>query len=189
MAQTNDKYLEIVGPLFQLPKAIETKLAKTGFRPSIDPPFEEPGLPIKLSSSTNDELHNLYDKLLCFYGYLSDQLTRQEPYMVTAKKAVEVVTALAFKEAIKQKDLKNADARKAYVETHEFVQKATREYIYFKQLHSAQEERRRKISKFIDRVYRELTLRQPRSTFTSRGPSQAQQRSNISRMFKPVTRE
>lgn len=154
------RYKELATPFQKLQQKIDEDLAATGFSPQAEPPLEEPELPSRLSGKTSTELKNLYDDLLRFYGYLSDQTTRYEPFLVTTKKVLETLSAEARKEANSNSSLKNAEARKAYIETHSAVLSATADYLYFKQLNAAQEERKRKLSKYMDRVYRELALRQ-----------------------------
>ena len=153
------RYLEISAPFEELQQRIETDLAKTGFEPKNTPPSAEPDLPDRLSTWTEVAVKDLYDKTLKFYGYLCDQITRYESYLSTTKRRLDVTTAVAIQEANEDKGLKNAEVRGAYVDDHPAVKSALYDYLYFNQMSSAQEERRKKLSKYIERIYRELALR------------------------------
>ena len=138
---------------------LERDLKATGFSPSKDPPKEtEPVIDKVLSKCTSTELRDLYDEFLMFYNYITDQITRCLCFLEVTKARQSQHHAEAMQEAHISKKLTNADLRKAYVETHGSYLAAKRDYLYFKQLLSAQEERRRKISKSMERISREIWL-------------------------------
>ncbi|MBP72881.1 MAG: hypothetical protein CMA70_04775 [Euryarchaeota archaeon] len=139
---------------------LEKELRSTGFNPTAEPPLkEEPEITASLSELPLRELKDLYDCYLVFYGYLTDQITRCLCFLEVTKARQALQYAEAMKRAHSDKSLTNADIRKASVETNVEYIKAKRDYLYFKQLLAAHEERRRKMSKSMDRVGRELWLR------------------------------
>jgi len=142
-----------------LKSQLEADLKTTGFNPGTEPPQKEPEIITNLSELRVSSLKNLYDQYLIFYGYLTDQITRCLVFSEVTKARQAQKQAEAMKEAHANKELTNADIRKAYVETNNSYLLAKRDYLYFKQLLAAHEERRRKMSKSMDRVGRELWLR------------------------------
>ena len=185
----SSKYIDVSEPFLSLQQKIERDLAATGFAPKVTPPFEEPDLPTRLSMMTETDLKDAYDNLLRFYGYLCDQIGRYEPYLVTTKKRLEAVTGVATLEVSKDKQYTNAGQRDAAVNTNEVVLQAVTDHLYFKQMSGAQEERRKKLSKYIDRVYRELSFRYGYDKFKSNQQGQGysnkeeSRKAKLSRMF------
>jgi aspartyl/asparaginyl-tRNA synthetase len=90
---------------------------------------------------------------------LTDQITRCEVYLETTKKRVEIVKSELTLQSMNEPSLANAEARKAWVEAHEAHLVVLFDYLYFKQLYAAQEQRRKKMSKSMDRIYREIMSR------------------------------
>ncbi len=153
------KYLELSAPFEELQQRMEADLRQTGFAPKTKPPSSEPELPERLSQMADNEVKDIYDKTLRFYGYLCDQIARYEPFLVTTKKRLVVIEAEALQEAYDKGTLKNAELRRAHVDRHPAVKSALYDYLYFKQMNAVQEERRKKLSKNIERIYRELAFR------------------------------
>lgn len=144
----------------ELKTQLERELKATGFSPKAEPPLkEEPTVNSNLSAMSLNQLKDLYDEYLMFYGYLTDQITRCLCFVEVTKARQAQQHAEAMKKAHNDKSLTNADLRKADVETNSAYIRAKRDYLYFKQLLAAHEERRRKMSKSMDRVGRELWLR------------------------------
>jgi len=176
--------LSIGDPFLELREQLEGALINTGFNPASNPPSKEPRVTGSLSDASDRELKNLYDSFLAFYDYLTDELTRCEIYLETTKERADTVHASIVLEANKQNDLTNAEARKSFVLTHPAYIAAKKDYLYFKQLYSAQEQRRKKMSKSMDRLYRELMLRLNEEKYNSpSGPPKPQ----IKNIFRPVS--
>jgi len=76
-----------------------------------------------------------------------------------SKARLDLKTAEASQRAASDQRLTNADMRKASVDTDPGVIGAKRDYIYFKGRLSVQEDRKKKISKCMDRIGRELWFR------------------------------
>ena len=176
--------LSIGDPFLELREQLEGALVKTGFNPAPNPPSKEPRVVGSLSDASDRELKNLYDSFLAFYDYLTDELTRCEVYLETTKERADTVHASIILEANKQKELTNAEARKSYVITHPAHIAAKKDYLYFKQLYSAQEQRRKKMSKSMDRLYRELMLRLNEDKY---GGSSSPPKQPVKNMFRPVS--
>ena len=167
----------------KLKETLINDLGKTGFKPQSTPPSEEPRIRRKVSRMTAPELKDLYDEFLAYYDYLTDQITKWEIYLGTTKEMADTVHGAVLLEIHKDKDLKNAELRKAAVATHPAYLAARKDYLYVKQMHSAQDERRKRISKSMDRIYRELMLR----TQDDAGRSfEAPRHPAVKNMFKPV---
>jgi hypothetical protein len=154
-------------PFLELQDALEKDLAATGFNPDMTARTDEPRIDGRLSGRTEIALKDLYDDLLNFYDYLSDQITRYILRKDSAKARIAYVRATTARDL--PKSLSNAEARKAYIESHDAVVTVICDHLYFKQMHESLEERRRKISKSIERVSRELYLRN--SKFAGPPPS------------------
>lgn len=166
-----DRFLE-------LKNAIEGELERTGFRPSVVPPGPEPALPTRLAGMPTDEVLGLCDDFQGFYNFLTDEITRCLTFEEVTKARVSYTRAVALKRVLMDKSLSNDKLRSAEIETDEQFLEAQGEYLYFKQMHEAQEERRRKLSKSMDRLYRELNLRgtghpSPQSSQYGRAPMPA----------------
>ena len=147
-------------PFLELQETLEQDLAATGFRPGEEPSGGEPRITGRLSARSDVVLKDLYDDLLNFYDYLSDQITRFILRKDSAKARVTYIRALTTRNA--PSSLGNAEQRKAYVESHADVIAVICDHLYFKQMHESLEERRRKISKSIERIARELYSRNSR---------------------------
>lgn len=163
-------------PFFELKDTLDKDLSSQGFDPDKSPPGKEPRIRTKLSAKTSVQLRDLYDEFLGYYGYLTDVITRCVVFKDITKGRLVSEKARVTLAATKTATLKNAEARKAWVDCHPDVNAATCEYLYFKEMYEATEERRRKLSKSMDRIYRELLLREEnshasRSTPPSRGSS------------------
>jgi hypothetical protein len=143
-----------------LKTTLEKDLKSTGFSPDRKPPLEkEPKIEANLSRVETEGLKDLYDQYLIFYSYLTDQITRCIVFFEVTKARHVQKHAEAMKKAHTNKNLTNADLRKACVETDVIYLNAKRDFLYFKQMLAAHEERRRKMSKSMDRVGRELWFR------------------------------
>ena len=167
----------------KLKETLIADLSKTGFKPQVTPPCEEPRLREKVSRLTEHELKDMYDEFLSYYDYLTDQITKWEVYLGTTKEMADVVHGAVLLEVYENKILKNAELRKAAVVVHPAYLSARKDYLYVKQMHSAQDERRKRISKSMDRIYRELMLRTQDDTGRS---FETQRNSSVKNMFKPV---
>ena len=143
-------------PFLELQQALERDLAATGFAPSNSPPTAEPTIAGRLRAKSEEYLKDLYDDLLNFYDYLTEQITRCVLRQDAAKARVVYIRAKAMQSVSK---LPNAEARKNAVEVDPEVVEVTCDYLYYRQMHEAMDERRRKNSKAIERVSRELYLR------------------------------
>lgn len=110
-------------------------------------------------------MRDTYDEFLAYYKYLSDLLPRCTAFKEITKARQVVVRATALLDANKRQELGNSDSRKAWVETRPEVVTAVCEYLYFKSLYDATEERRHGLSKSMDRIYRELMLRSENSEY------------------------
>ncbi|MBT3328163.1 MAG: hypothetical protein HN396_18215 [Gemmatimonadales bacterium] len=147
-----DRFLE-------LKDTVEGELKRTGFDPVVNPPGPEPVLPARLAPMKTEDVLGLCDDFQMFYNYLTDEITRCLTFEEVAKARVTFTKATALKAALANKKLTNDKARTAEVDTDDQYLESQVEHLYFKQMHEAQEERRRKISKSMDRLYRELNLR------------------------------
>lgn len=192
-AEDVKRILAIGKPFLELKDRLEKDLKATGFNPANNPPSVEPSLPAKLSVLTDDGLRDLYDDFLKYYDYLTDQITRCEVYLGTTKERAAAIYAAIKLEAAQDDRFKNAEARNSFVDVHPAYLAAMQDYLYFKQFHAAQEERRKKISKSIERVSRDLWGRsqdqkglEPRTTFTR---VHADNKQRIQNMYKPVSKE
>lgn len=143
----------------ELRETLEGELQRTGFKQPSGPPMEEPEIPRRLRELRIDALVDLLDDFQSFYNYLSDEITRVLTFEGITKAQVDLQYALAKKEVSLDKNLTNEAARTMAVETDLTYLTAVRDHLYFKQSHAQLEERRRKISKSIERLYRELLYR------------------------------
>ena len=140
-----------------LRKTLEEDLRATGFSPDREPPGEEPRIPQGLKDLPNEDLKSLYDTFLAFFEYISDQLAKASSYATISKARLESVAADATLACVRDKQLTNADLRKAFVIKASVG--AKRDYVYFKAQVDVHEARLRKISKSMDRLGRELWFR------------------------------
>lgn len=184
--KTNEELLEAGKVFLSLSDEIDEELTRTGFDPKGEPSGAEPKLPERISELTETQVKDLYDTFLSFYVYLSDRITNISVYLGVTQKAADVVEAQIVLEAGKNKEeLHNAELRKAHVIAHPALIHAQKDAVYFKQLKTAQEHRLKKISKSMDRLYRELMIRQPRwSAGDNKGGEQDRPRKRHA--FKPV---
>jgi len=159
-----------------LKDTLEQELQRTGFKQPEAPPIGEPEMPRRLRELAIDDLVDLVDDFQVFYNYLSDEITRVLTFEGITKAQVDLQYALAKKEAALNKELTNESARNIEVETNEVYLGAVADYLYFKQGHAQLEERRRKISKSIERLYRELMYRD--QSLASRGGQNYGQHAN-----------
>ena len=136
---------------------LEEDLRTTGFSPDREPPGEEPKIPHGLKYLPNEDIKGLYDSYLSFFEYISDQLAQASSYATISKARLEFIAAESTLASVKEKNLTNAELRKAYV-TKACVG-AKRDYVYFKAQVDVHEARLRKISKSMDRLGRELWFR------------------------------
>lgn len=143
----------------ELKDMIEGELARTGFNPPVNPPGPEPALPPRLTHIHLEGLINLCDDFQAFYNFLTDEITRGLTFEEITRARVAFTKAQARKRVLADKAFTNDKVRDAEVDADSDVLEAVCEYLYFRQMHEAQEERRRKISKSMDRLYRELNLR------------------------------
>jgi hypothetical protein len=148
-------------PYVETMTALERDLDSSGFSRRDKPAEVEPCLPVtkKVRQMTKDEVSDLYDECLSFHGYLANELA----YLNLLKSVTEVklrkARATAKLAVSKDRALANADAREAAVELDEGVQEAEWEHLQTRALADAHEERRRNLSKTMDRLWRELQLR------------------------------
>ena len=180
------RVLKIGEPYLKLRTQLEKDLKKSGFIPASEPPCEEPYIQGNISDMSEKSLKDMYDKFLAFYDYLTDLITHQEVYLHTTKERSDTIYAAIFLEAMKDKALSNAEARKCFVQIHPAYMVAKHDYLYCKQYHAAQEERRRKISKSMDRLYRELMLRAQRDSPSEAFPA-AERQHRVKNMFRPIS--
>jgi hypothetical protein len=183
---SGDEGILALGDAFlELRTRLEKDLRDTGFDPDTKPPFKEPRITFSLSELTDKDLRDQYDRFLRFYDYLTDEITRCEVYLGTTKARATTIFAAISLEVHEQKAYTNAETRKHAVLVHPSYLVAQKDFLYFNQLHSALEERRRKMSKSIDRIYREITFRMSdfKTPYAKSGPETKKQ---IKNMFRPV---
>lgn len=154
----------------ELQELLEQEMARTGFDPPVNPPCKEPTLPTKLRLEKVADLTDLADSLQTFYNYLSDEITRCLTFEGPTKARMDMMFAEARRNAQNDKSLTNDKMREVEVELNPQYLEAVRDHLYFKQARASHEERRRKVSKSIDRVYRELLSRNPRFPIPSDSP-------------------
>lgn len=147
-----DKYDQLRGML-------EQDLANTGFNPEREPPGLEPRLPKGVSSLPQDQLRAHYDDYQAFYEFLTDQLIRILPHLETNRERAKTTLAAVRGEVLANTALTNKEARDSAIETDERVTGTRIRVVYLETLQAAQEERRKKMSKAMERLYRELMLR------------------------------
>ena len=183
-----DEGIMALGDTFlELRTRLEKDLEKTGFSPEPSPPFKEPRIKNHLSESSDSELRNMYDDFLRFYDYLTDEITRCEVYLGTTKERANTIHAAISLEVAEQKQYTNAESRKNAVLVHPSYIVARKDFLYFNQLHAALEERRRKISKSIDRIYREITFRSVDHRGAPVRSPGIEPKRQIKNMFRPVS--
>ena len=136
---------------------LEEDLKATGFNPKKAKPCEEPAINA-VSKMSDEKLLELYDQLIAYYDYLSDQVTRLAIYVKTTKERMATVKAAVILDMPKG-EYKNAELRLSYVQTHPDFLTSQQDYLYFRQLHDAQENRLKKFSKLQIRVTREMWFR------------------------------
>lgn len=188
MSRTDAELLQTGDILLGISEEVKTELASTGFSPREDPPGAEPDLPDGVSRMNDTELKDLYDKFLQFYTYLSDKATSSTVYLGVTKSRMDVVEANLVMDAHTRKDeLPNAEVRKAFVVAHAAMIASQKDYLFFKQLTDALERRLKKLSKSMDRLYRELMLRQPSTSGGGSYESRDVPKVPIRRAFKPIS--
>ena len=157
-------------PFVLLLDTLDADLKARGFNPSSSPPGEEPRIRGKLSKKTDIELSNMYDEFLEYFDYLSEDLTDLGVKHGVTKERLAKVRAAAAAEAVQHAGLKTQEARKNWVIVHPDVVQVTVDFQYFEQLVKAQTERSRRISKSMDRIWRELMSRKERTGRTREPP-------------------
>lgn len=173
----------------ELRETLEKDLRATGFSPDRDPPGTEPVIPEGVRDLPNEDLKRLYDEYLAFFEYVSDRLAQASSYASISKARLEQVAAEATLSSVREKQLTNAELRKAFV-TKACVG-AKRDYVYFKAQVDVHEARLRKISKSMDRIGRELWFRTQDDTnqvsnFSSR---RTKPMKKFTSGYKPVSRD
>jgi hypothetical protein len=143
----------------ELRSSLEQELERTGYRSPDGPPFAEPEMPRRLRELTTDQTVDLLDDFQSFYNYLSDEITNVLTFEGAIKARVDLQYATVKMEVLQDKSLTNEASRSAAIETDPRYLSAMRDYLFFKQSHAQLEERRRKISKSLERLYRELIYR------------------------------
>ena len=146
-------------PFIDLKEVIEKDIAATGFYPKENPPGREPTISGGLENKSKAELKNLYDQFLAYYEYVTDDITRLIGYVSVTKVRLDHASAAAVRRAHANPEYTNADLRKAGATTDPVYVEAQKDNLYFKTLLNMQEERRRKFSKCMDRLGRELWFR------------------------------
>jgi len=153
-----------------LSNEVDQELINTGFAPANSPPGTEPHLPTNVSSLPLERVKALYDEFLEFYNYISDRITVGSVPLGLTKDAASVVEAeVVLLAHSKKSEYPNADLRKAFVTSHPALLAAQKDHAFFKQLLGAQNNRLKKLSKSMDRLYRELMIRQPNNWSRDRG--------------------
>lgn len=155
--QAKDRYDLLLGML-------ETDLANTGFNPEKEPPGLEPRLPKGVSSLPQSQLRAHYDDYQAFYEFLTDQLIKILPHLETNRERAKTTLATVRGEVSANTALTNKEARDSAIETDERVIGTRVRVVYLETLQAAQEERRKKMSKAMERLYRELMLRTDQHT-------------------------
>jgi hypothetical protein len=151
---------------------LEKSLGDTGFDPAPEPPSEEePKITTSIARMSEEDIGELYDDFLKYYNYLTDEITRCEVFLKTTQyklKAMEAELKLHANSHSKSLGLSNVELRTAWVESHSLYLSCLHDYLYFKQLYAAQDQRRKKMSKSMDRIWRDLTLRRESYSPTKR---------------------
>jgi len=131
-------------------------LERSGFKRATVPPGPEPVLPRRLRELSAQEVGDSCDDFQAFYNYLTDEIVFCLTYEGPTKVRLDAVRALARKRVTLDTTLTNDRARENEVEVDPEYMGAVRDYCYFKTTHEKYEEWRRKISKSMERLYREL---------------------------------
>jgi hypothetical protein len=153
MSDQSNRYLETVAQL-------ESELDSTGYALERDPPGKEPELPDRvIRDLTVNEVKDLYDKFLAFHAFLSHQLAKCLIYLGAAEARARVARAEVFQRICADKTYTNAELREGAVLLDEDFQRIDADRLYFKSLFDIQEERRKSMSKIMERLARELALR------------------------------
>ena len=143
-----------------LKNTIEEEMRRTGFYPAPHPPAEkEPELPASLSGMAYEDMLKICDELQTFYNYITDEITRCIAFEGSVDMRLRVAEATARRRVTKDKTLPNDKIREAEITLDEGYLDAMEEVKYFEGRHKQLEERRRKHSKSLDRLYREMNLR------------------------------
>ena len=160
-------------PLDDVRDTIEADLHSTGFSPLESPPGKEPKFPKEATSLSTEKLRQLYDDYLSFYEYLTDKIIQTLTYLGPAQAKLTVEKHKVTLEIGSNKAYGNAEMREAAVGCHPTVAELGVDVTYFKTLLEAQEERRKKMSKAMERLYREIMVRTEQQTpqFPHRPPS------------------
>ena len=142
-----------------LKNTLEQDLESTGFTVDDSPPGEEPKIRGDLQSLSIESIKEKYDQFMAYYEYVTDEITRLLGYTAITKARMELAHASAVKKAHANKELTNAEIRKAWVTSESEYVEAHRDHLYFKTMLNMQEERRKKFSKAMDRLGREMWFR------------------------------
>ncbi len=137
-------------------------LKDSGFQLGRQVPAAEPQFPQDTTGIPPEELRKLYDEYLHFYEYLTDQLIQMQLFVGLSKADYAHTRARVLLQVMRDKRATNADVREALVATNEAVLSSYRDMLYQQAYCDMQEERRKKMSKVIERLYRELMLRSDR---------------------------
>lgn len=163
-------------PLDEIRDTLEEDLHATGFSPQANPPGAEPRFPAEAATRTTEQLRQLYDDYLAFYEYLTDRIIELMTFLGPSQAKLQQEKAAATLEVASNKAYSNAELRDAAVTTNPRVRACVEEVTYYKTLLESQEERRRKMSKAMERLYREIYLRTEQQ-----GPQFPQQPSRFTR--------
>ena len=140
-------------------------------------PQASPALSVDLSACEEDALKRQYDQQLHYYAYLTAQLTRYDSQMGLLEASLQVEKAKALLRAEQNHPKAAAPIRAAHAQTDQAYMEALLMHAQMAGIVGALKEQRSVTSKYMDRLYRELMLRNVPSNQQyageSRGPAEA----------------
>jgi hypothetical protein len=155
---------EVLAAYDNLDATLTEDLRATGFNAEAPIPGEEPCLLQGADQMSMSDLKVAYDAYLAFYEYLTTQEIRFSTQLLIQQAKLEFAVASITLQVGKNKsEYPNAEMREAAVKVAPEVVSAGMEVLYLRGMRDALEERRKKLSKTMERLYRELMLRTDRN--------------------------
>lgn len=154
---------EKVASFSDIKSRMDNELAKQGFAAEEPSPVgEPPKIKSHLTKKKSSQLRDMYDDLMAWYDYLDGEAIRNSTQLATAKKKLKIVDAELILYVNKFSDtlgLSNAEQRAAWVERHPLHIVVSKDILFFSEMAAANDSRKKKISKSMERIWREITAR------------------------------
>lgn len=157
----NESTQPLLDNLDLITAAVEADLLATGFVVRSDSAETEPKFPKELSKLPLEEVKTWYDRYLAFYEYLTEQIIQFSSQLAISEAKLTTLRALKSAELLRADKTRysNAAFKEEALLCDNDINEAYSAALYNRMMLDAQEERRKCMSKTMDRIYREINLR------------------------------